>query len=187
MQKTSSRAISPSPGDGEIARFTQSPASVSPRSTPPASSPTFTGNPHCLKKIYIDDILKPFRPCSFDNGMYVAMTLKDYKIPESIAKEGSFLYYYDSDFNIIGSIADNKDRTHRNIEGVTTFPRLKEILSQSGSSEIFKMYLLACSSMYKEGIILDTLAEDTCSPSPRIRIVWPSSIPAGILTLTFTL
>ena len=93
---------------------------------------------HCLKKIYIDDILKPFRPCSFDNGMYVAMTLKDYKIPESIAKEGSFLYCYDSDFNIIGSIADNKDRTHRNIEGVTTFPRLEEILSQSGDRVLYK-------------------------------------------------
>ena len=49
-----------------------------------------------------------------------------------------FLYYYDSDFNIIGSISDNTDRTHRNIEGVTTFPRLEEIISQSGDRVLYK-------------------------------------------------
>lgn len=116
---------------------------------------------HNLNKIRITDVIEPFRPCSYSNGNYIAIPSNYSGQKDTLLDKGAYLIYYDSDFNIIGSIADNKDRTHRNIEGVTTFPRLKEILSQSGDKILYKdmfndtIYSVSVDGKFTPAIIVD--------------------------------
>ena len=94
---------------------------------------------HNLNKIRITDVIEPFRPCSYNNGNYIAIPSNSSgQKKDTLLDKGAYLIYYDSDFNIIGSISDNTDRTHRNLEGVTTFPRIKKIISQSGDRVLYK-------------------------------------------------
>lgn len=84
-------------------------------------------------KKHFEDLDFPLHPRSLRNGCFVGIPYA-----YAIDKENPYMVFYDSAFNVIGSVSDDRDRKHRNIEGVTTSPMLKRIISQSGDNLLYK-------------------------------------------------
>ena len=75
---------------------------------------------------------------ALSNGTYVSMSLYCDQITDPKLEAGSYLIFYDSLFNVIGSLADNREHKHKVIDNVTTIPVLKSLLTQSGDRVLYK-------------------------------------------------